>query len=98
MSNAANHVTQAAPGISARMTETPTIDMVLDTKGLTCPLPVLRAKKAIKQLEPGKVLQVLATDRGAVQDFAAFCKATGHEMISSSTEQDVLVFVIRKSA
>ena len=75
-----------------------TIDQVLDTKGLSCPLPVLRAKKAIRALGPGKVLQVLATDPGAVQDFAAFCKATGHELLASTVEGDVFTFVIKVSA
>ena len=72
-----------------------TIDEVLDTKGLSCPLPVLRAKKAIRALPPGKVLQILATDPGAVQDFAAFCKATGHELLSSTASDGVYTFVIK---
>jgi len=73
-------------------------DKLLDTKGLTCPLPVLRAKKAIKELAPGQVMKVLATDPGAVADFAAYCKATGNELMASTTEGDVFVFLIRKGA
>jgi tRNA 2-thiouridine synthesizing protein A len=75
-----------------------TADKLLDTKGLTCPLPVLRAKKAIKELSAGQVMKVLATDPGAVGDFAAFCQATGNEMLASTTEGDMFVFLIRKSA
>lgn len=71
---------------------------VLDTKGLTCPLPVLRAKKAIKELSAGQVMKVLATDPGAVGDFAAFCQATGNEMLSSTTEDNAFVFLIKKTA
>ncbi|MCK6452360.1 MAG: sulfurtransferase TusA family protein [Alphaproteobacteria bacterium] len=73
-------------------------DKVLDTKGLTCPLPVLRAKKAIKELAPGQVMKVLATDPGSVADFANFCKATGSELLASTTEDNVFVYLIRKGA
>ncbi len=75
-----------------------TPDKLLDTKGLTCPLPVLRAKKAIKELAPGQVMKVLATDPGSVADFANFCKATGSELLVSTTEGDVFVYLIRKGA
>jgi tRNA 2-thiouridine synthesizing protein A len=69
---------------------------VLDAKGLTCPLPVLRAKKAIKDLAVGATLTVHATDPGAEKDFAAFCEATGHALQSSSAANGVFTFVIRK--
>ncbi|MEE8500411.1 MAG: sulfurtransferase TusA family protein [Kiloniellales bacterium] len=71
------------------------IDRVLDTKGLNCPLPVLKLKKAIKEVPPGGVLQVLATDPGAVADFEAFCRQTGNELLESKTEGDAFVFLIR---
>ena len=74
-----------------------TPDKLLDTKGLTCPLPVLRAKKAMKELSTGQVMKVLATDPGAVGDFAAFCQATGNQMLASTTENNVFVFVIKKT-
>jgi len=74
------------------------VDQVLDTKGLSCPLPVLRTKKAIKALEPGKVLKVLATDPGATNDFLAFCTAYGHQLLANTMEGDVFVFVIKKAA
>src|SRR5690349_17422708 len=54
----------------------------LDAKDLTCPLPVLRARKAMKHLAPGDILEVAATDPASVRDFPAFCEATGHELVS----------------
>ena len=77
------------------MNETPT---VLDVKGLKCPLPVLRANKAIKPLPAGGVLEIHATDPGTVEDFKAYCEATGHELVESREEEGVYSFVIRKSA
>ena len=57
-------------------------DMEVDARGLNCPLPILRAKKALATMEAGQVLRVLATDPGSVKDFAAFAKQTGNELIS----------------
>jgi tRNA 2-thiouridine synthesizing protein A len=71
---------------------------VLDAKGLKCPLPVLRARKAMKEVPAGGLLRVLATDPGAVKDFAHFCEATGYELVESGQEGEVLSFLIRKSA
>ena len=71
---------------------------VLDAKGLKCPLPVLRARKALKEVAPGALLQVLATDPGAVNDFAHFCEATGHALVESKQEGEVYCFLIRKNA
>jgi tRNA 2-thiouridine synthesizing protein A len=73
------------------------VDKVLDAKGLLCPLPVLKARKALKEVAPGGVLQVLATDRGAVKDFEAFCRTTGSTLLASREEAGVLVFEIRKN-
>jgi tRNA 2-thiouridine synthesizing protein A len=70
--------------------------VLLDATGLICPLPVLKARKAMKTVRPGGVLRVLATDRGATKDFAAFCEATGHQLLSSSEESGVLTFEIRR--
>ena len=72
-----------------------TIDHVLDAKGLNCPLPILKAKKALNQVPSGGVLQVLATDPGSVADFEAFCRQTGNELLESKTEGDAFVFLIR---
>jgi tRNA 2-thiouridine synthesizing protein A len=73
-------------------------DQTLDAKGLNCPLPILKAKKALNTLPPGGTLEVLATDPGAVKDFAAFCRTTGHELVESSTEGNVFRFLIRHKA
>ncbi len=70
---------------------------LLDTKGLKCPLPVLRARKAMKPLAAGAVLEVHATDPGAVQDFRSFCETTGHELIDSAEADGVYIFKIRKA-
>ena len=71
--------------------------VILDAKGLKCPLPVLKARKAMRALPPGGVLRVLATDPGAAKDFAHFCETTGHELLASSEEGELLTFDIRKS-
>jgi tRNA 2-thiouridine synthesizing protein A len=69
----------------------------LDAKGLKCPLPVLRARKAMKQVPGGGVLEVEATDPSAVQDFQAFCETTGHALIESGEDDGVYRFRIRKA-
>jgi tRNA 2-thiouridine synthesizing protein A len=71
---------------------------ILDAKGLKCPLPVLRARKAMKDVAQGELLQVLATDPGAVKDFAHFCETTGHQLVESSQDGDVYSFLIRRVA
>ncbi len=73
------------------------IDRVLDTKGLNCPLPVLKTKKAIGQVPSGGILQVLSTDPGSVADFEAFCRQTGNELLESKTEGDVFTLLIRRT-
>ena len=70
----------------------------LDVKGLNCPLPILRAKAAIKKMPSGKVLEVLATDPGSVADFDAFCRATGHELMESGEEEGVYRFLIKSNS
>jgi tRNA 2-thiouridine synthesizing protein A len=70
----------------------------LDTSGLNCPLPVLKAQKAIKELAAGEVLKVVATDPSSVKDFEAFCQSTGHELLDSEAEDGVFTFVIKKKA
>ncbi len=71
---------------------------LLDAKGLKCPLPVLRARKAMKSVEPGGLLEVHATDPSSVLDFRNFCETTGHELLDSRQEGGVYVFEIRKVA
>jgi tRNA 2-thiouridine synthesizing protein A len=67
-----------------------------DATGLLCPLPVLRANRKLRELPVGGLLTVRATDPAAEQDFPAFCKQTGHELIEVRRDGEVLVFVIRK--
>ena len=69
----------------------------LDTKGLKCPLPVLRARKALKSVEPGALLEVHATDPSSVQDFQSFCDTAGHALLATGEENGVFIFKIRKS-
>jgi tRNA 2-thiouridine synthesizing protein A len=73
-------------------------DQTLDAKGLNCPLPILKAKKALTAMPAGSTLEVLATDPGAVKDFAAFSRTTGHELIEQSVDGNVYRFVLRRKA
>ncbi|MDR2219337.1 MAG: sulfurtransferase TusA family protein [Methylobacillus sp.] len=71
-------------------------DKELDARGLNCPLPILRCKKALAELQGGQVLRVIATDPGSVKDFQAFCKQTGHELLEHEAADGEFVFVIKK--
>ncbi len=71
-------------------------DTDLDVRGLNCPLPILRAKKALATMTSGQVLRVQATDPGSVRDFQAFAKQTGHELLSHSTAGEVFTFLLKK--
>lgn len=73
-------------------------DQELDATGLNCPLPILRAKKAINGLDVGQTLKVISTDPGSVKDFEAFCKQTGNELVSSGEEGGKFLFMIKKAA
>ncbi len=84
------------PPALAKMTPM-TPKRTLDTKGLKCPLPVLKARRAMKELAAGDVLEVLATDPGALKDFRAFCETTGDTLLASRQEGEVYVFHIRKA-
>ena len=77
-------------------TRTSMADQLLDAKGLNCPLPILRAKKALKDVAMGGTLEVLATDPGAVKDFEAFCRATGNELLASKADGKIFSFVIKR--
>lgn len=72
-------------------------DQELDATGLNCPLPILRAKKALATLNAGQVLRVVATDPGSVKDFDAFAKQTGNELMDSGEENGKYTFLIKKS-
>jgi tRNA 2-thiouridine synthesizing protein A len=71
-------------------------ETILDVKGLTCPLPVLKANKALRGIAGGARLTVLATDPASVPDFNAFCRETGHALVAFSEAQGSYRFVIRK--
>jgi tRNA 2-thiouridine synthesizing protein A len=71
--------------------------VILDAKGLKCPLPVLKARKAMRDVPAGGVLRILATDPGAVKDFEHFCKTTGHQLVAAREEAGTLIFEIRKT-
>jgi tRNA 2-thiouridine synthesizing protein A len=71
---------------------------ILDTKGLNCPLPILKAKKALSDLSAGENLEIHATDPGSVADFEAFCRSTGNELVESSQDGNVFKFTIKKAA
>ncbi len=73
-------------------------ETLLDLKGLRCPLPVLRANRALRQMPPGARLRVLATDRAAIADFQAFCRESGHALLAWSDDAGVLSFLIRRRA
>lgn len=69
----------------------------LDTKGMNCPLPILKTKKAMKGLNAGETLEVLSTDPGSVKDMEAFCKSTGNKLMESNEDGGVYTYVIEKA-
>lgn len=69
----------------------------LDTRGMNCPLPILRTKKALSAMGAGETLAVTATDPGSLKDMQAFCKQTGHELVSSAANQGEFEFLIRRN-
>lgn len=71
-------------------------DRELDARGLNCPLPILRAKKALTEMQSGQTLHIIATDPGSVKDFAAFAKQTGHELLSSAENGKEFEFFIKR--
>jgi tRNA 2-thiouridine synthesizing protein A len=71
-------------------------NQLLDAKGLNCPLPILKAKKALKDVPTGGTLEVLATDPGSVADFQAFCRTTGNELVESTQASGVYRFLIKR--
>ncbi|ARK30662.1 sulfurtransferase TusA family protein [Halalkalibacter krulwichiae] len=71
-------------------------DKVLDAKGLACPMPIVKTKRAINEMESGQVLETHATDKGAKNDLSAWAKSGGHELLSDTEEDRVLKFWIKK--
>ena len=72
------------------------IDKEIDTRGLNCPLPILKAKKALAELASGQLLKVVATDPGSIRDFKAFAKHTGNELIDQDHVDDDYIHVLRR--
>jgi tRNA 2-thiouridine synthesizing protein A len=70
----------------------------LDARGLNCPLPILKTKKAIKEVPVGETLKVLSTDPGSVKDMDAFCRTTGNDLLESGKDGDIFTFLIRRKA
>ena len=71
-------------------------DRELDVRGLNCPLPILRTKKTLAEMESGKVLRVLATDPGALKDFPAFARQTGNELLGQSEAEQAFEFFLKR--
>lgn len=71
-------------------------DVVLDTKGMNCPMPVLKTKKAIDGLQSGQVLEVISTDKGSISDIPALLKRLGHELLETKEDSGVIEFYIKK--
>lgn len=72
------------------------IDKEIDTRGLNCPLPILKAKKALTDMQSGQLLKVVSTDASSVRDFQAFAKQTGNELVEQTTAGDEFVHVLRR--
>jgi TusA-related sulfurtransferase len=72
------------------------IDKEIDTRGLNCPLPILKAKKALADLKSGQTLKVVSTDAGSVRDFQAFAKQTGNELVEQTTEGVDFIHVLKR--
>jgi TusA-related sulfurtransferase len=68
----------------------------LDTRGLNCPLPILKAKKALADMRSGEVLKVVATDPGSIRDFQAFARQTGNELVEQETRSDEFIHFLRR--
>lgn len=74
------------------------INSTLDARGLSCPLPILKTKKALAQLTTGEMLEVITSDPGSVKDLSSFCEQTGHELVSSEIHEDEFIFVLKKDS
>lgn len=76
--------------------DTPAFEQEVDASGLTCPLPILRAKKALAQMESGQVLRVITTDRNAIRDFQAFSRQTGNALVAQQEADGRCVHFLRR--
>ena len=73
------------------------IKKILDAKGLACPMPIVKTKKAIDTIDSGEVLEVVVTDKGALNDIPAWAKSGGHSVLEQKTEGDIIYFYIQKA-
>ncbi len=71
------------------------VDLEIDLKGMSCPLPLLKAKQALSRMQSGQVIRVYATDSGSVRDFASFAKISGHVLVASEEEQGVFIHTLQ---
>jgi len=74
-----------------------TVAEKLDTRGMNCPLPILKTRKAINQINAGEILEVTTTDPGSVKDMAMFCEQTGNRLVASNEAESAFVFLIEKA-
>ena len=72
------------------------VDQEVDTRGLNCPLPILKAKKALAAMQSGQLLKVVATDTGSIRDFQAFAKQTGNELVEQQTVGDEFILIVKR--
>jgi tRNA 2-thiouridine synthesizing protein A len=79
------------------MTTAPKVAQTLDCKGLLCPVPIIKLSKAVKAVQVGEVIEMLATDPGSVPDIEAFQRQTGHELVSHDKQGDVFRFLVRRT-
>jgi tRNA 2-thiouridine synthesizing protein A len=75
----------------------PTLATVVDARGMSCPMPIVKTAQAIRTLAPGSLVEVLATDPGSVKDVAAWCRTTGHALVEQDVRDGVFRFVIRRA-
>jgi len=80
------------------MSEEIKVDMVMDLKGLPCPMPVVKVSKGIKEVEVGQVIEALTTDPGALADFPAWAKTSGNEILETVQDDGTIKFYIKRSA
>ena len=84
--------------MTERPAETAPVDAELDATGLTCPMPLLKAKQALNRMSAGELLRVIATDPGSVRDFEVFSAQSGNALVDSVTEGERFVYMLRKKA
>jgi len=72
------------------------IDKEVDTRGLSCPLPILKAKKALSELQSGQMLRLVSTDKGSIRDFQEFARQTGHELVEQQTVDKEYIHILRR--